>query len=102
MPTPLLVQLERRDDGVAVIRLDNGKVNALSMALLLQLEDAARSLTDDPPGAVVLTGGDRLFAAGADISEFGGPDEAERTGARFRRPPCAGADIPRATIAAVS
>ena len=98
----LLVHLERRDDGVAVVRLDNGKVNALSSALLLQLEDAARSLTDDPAGAVVITGGDKLFAAGADISEFGGPDEAERIGDLFLRALCAVADIPRVTIAAVS
>src|SRR5947207_12372981 len=98
----LLVHLERRDDSVAVVRLDNGKVNALSSALLLQLEDAARSLIDDPPGAVVVTGGDRLFAAGADISEFGGPDEAERIGDLFLRALSAVADIPRVTIAAVS
>src|SRR4051812_17215731 len=98
----LLVQLERRDDGVAVVRLDHPKVNALSMEVLRQLEDAATSLTDDPPGAVVVTGGDRLFAAGADISEFGGPDEAERIGELFLRALCAIADIPRATIAAVS
>ena len=32
--------------------------------------------TADPPGAVVVTGGERIFAAGADISEFGGADEA--------------------------
>src|SRR3954470_848033 len=99
---PLLVQTERRDDGVAVVRLDNPKVNALSMELLKQLEAAADTLTDDPPGAVVVTGGDRLFAAGADISEFGGPDEAARIGDLFLRALCAVADIPRATIAAIS
>lgn len=98
----LLVHVERRADGVAVVRLENGKVNALSTALLRQLEDAARSLTDDPPGAVVVTGGDRVFAAGADISEFGGPEEAERIGGLFLRALNAVADIPRATIAAVS
>jgi enoyl-CoA hydratase len=99
---PLLVQIERRDDDVAVLRLDNPKVNALSMELLRQLETAAATLTDDPPGAVVVTGGDRLFAAGADIAEFGGPDEAERIGDLFLRALGAVADIPRATIAAVS
>ena len=97
-----LVRLERRDDGVAVVRLDNPKVNALSGALLRQLEDVAVDLTDDPPGAVVVTGGDRVFAAGADISEFGGADEAERIGENFLRALGAVADIPRATIAAVS
>jgi enoyl-CoA hydratase len=97
-----LVHVERRVDGVAVVTLDNPKVNALSTALLRQLEDAARALTDDPPGAVVVTGGDRVFAAGADISEFGGPDEANRIGDQFLRSLNAVADIPRATIAAVS
>ena len=64
-----LVQLERRGD-VAVVTLANGKVNALSTAVLGQLEAIARGLADDPSGAVLITGGPRLFAAGADISEF--------------------------------
>jgi enoyl-CoA hydratase len=102
MTSPVLVELERRDDGVAVLRLDNPKVNALSVELLRQLEAVAEGLTADPPGAVVVTGGDRLFAAGADISEFGGPDEAERIGGQFLTALNAVADIPRATIAAVS
>jgi len=97
-----LVQVERRDDGVAVLRLDNPKVNALSMELLRQLQSAAEELTSDPPGAVVVTGGDRVFAAGADISEFGGPKEAERIGGSFLSALNAVADIPRAAIAAVS
>ena len=33
-----VVEVERRDDGVAVIRLDNPKVNALSSEVLSQLE----------------------------------------------------------------
>lgn len=95
------VELERRDDGVAVVRLDNPKVNALSRTLLEELEAAARSLTGDPPGAVVVTGGDRVFAAGADIGEFGGPDEARDIGARFRAALDAVAAIPRCVIAAI-
>ena len=97
-----LVHAERRADGVAVIRLDNPKVNALSTELLRQLEGVAAALSEDPPGAVVVTGGDRLFAAGADISEFGGRVEAERIGATFLRSLNAVAEIPRATIAAIS
>jgi enoyl-CoA hydratase/carnithine racemase len=96
------VHVERRDDGVAIVRLDNPNVNALSTEVLSQLEAAARALTDDPPGAVVVTGGDRVFAAGADISEFGGPAEAERIGGLFLGSLTAVARIPRATIAAVS
>ncbi len=97
-----LVHVERRDDGVAVVRLDNPKVNALSTELLRQLESAAAELTADPPGAVVVTGGDRLFAAGADISEFGGPDEARQVGGSFVRALDAVAAIPRCVVAAVS
>ncbi len=97
-----LVHLHRHDDGVAVLTLDNGKMNALSVALLEQLTDAATQLREDPPGAVVLTGGDRLFAAGAEISEFGGPDEARRIGAAFVAATCALEAIERVTIASIS
>src|SRR5256885_46996 len=78
------ISLERRDDGVALLRLDRPKMNALSTALLEELAAAAHSLTENPPGAVVVWGGERIFAAGADISEFGGPDEARTIGGRFR------------------
>jgi enoyl-CoA hydratase/carnithine racemase len=97
-----LVHLERRDDGVAVVRLDNGKVNALSVALLAELEATATALHDDPPGAVVVTGGDRIFAAGADITEFGGAEEARRVGGAFTRALDAVSAIPRVVIAAIS
>ena len=65
-----LVHLERGDDGVAVVTLAHGKVNALSIALLQRLQEVAEELTADPPGAVVVTGGDLIFAAGAQITEF--------------------------------
>ena len=96
------VELERRADGVAVITLANGKVNALSSAVVAGLRDAARALTDDPPGAVVVTGGEKIFAAGADISEFGGPAEAEPIGVNIHEALDAIAAIPRLVIAAVS
>ena len=97
-----LVLVERRADGVAVITLNNPKVNALSQALLDDLHAAAVDLTANPPGAVVITGGERIFAAGADISEFAGPAEAARIGAGFHRALNAVAAIPRFVIAAVS
>ena len=103
-----LVQVERHDDGVAVVRLDNPKVNALSRALLGQLEAAALDLQATPPGAVVVTGGDRLFAAGAEIPEFMSGDqvlsrdEVLDLGGCFFRALNAVATIPRATIAAIS
>ncbi len=97
-----LVHLDRRDDGVAVIQLDNGKVNSLSTALLGQLRAAIADLEADLPGAVVVRGNDRMFAAGADISEFAGPDEAATIGAAFLDALNALADLPRATVAAVN
>lgn len=100
--TATLVHLERRDDGVAIVRLDNPKVNALSSGLLAQLAQVARSLTTEPPGSVIVTGGERTFAAGADISEFGGPEKAREIGGNFRQALDAVAAIPRPVIAAIA
>jgi enoyl-CoA hydratase/carnithine racemase len=99
---PELLTLDRRDDGVTLITLANGKVNALSTGLLAEIRTAADELRDQPPGAVVITGGDRLLAAGADISEFGGPDEAATIGTAFHEALDAVAAVPRFVIAAVS
>jgi enoyl-CoA hydratase/carnithine racemase len=100
--TDQLVAVERGDDGVAVIRLQNGKVNALSSELLRQLKAIAEDLTANPPGAVIVTGSERFFAAGADITEFKGPEEAKVIGRGFLEALNAVAAIPRMVIAAVS
>lgn len=97
-----LVLCERRADGVAVVTLNNPKVNALSQAVLARLREVAEDLTANPPGAVVITGGERIFAAGADISEFGGTAEGERIGLGFHSALDAVAAIPRFVIAAIS
>jgi enoyl-CoA hydratase/carnithine racemase len=97
-----LVLVERRDDGVAVITLNNPKVNALSQALLAELRAAAEEMLADPPGAVVITGGERIFAAGADISEFGSAEQGRTITTGFHAALNAVADIPRFVIAAVS
>ena len=98
----MFVTLERRDDGVALVRLDRPKMNALSTDVLDRFEAVAKELTADPPGAVVVWGGERIFAAGADISEFGGPDKAREVTERFHRVLDALAAVPRATIAAIN
>src|SRR5580698_8307198 len=95
------VTVERRPDGVALIRLDRPKANALSGAVLAQLHAVASDLQDDPPGAVVLWGGRRIFAAGADIVELG-DSGARAVGEHFAGALGALASIPRATIAAVN
>ena len=96
------VNLERRDDGVALVTLDRPKMNAMSRQLLTELRDVAQSLIDAPPAAVVVWGGERIFAAGAEISEFGGPAEAREIGGLFRDALGAVAAIPRFVIAAVT
>lgn len=99
-----LVQTQRRDDGVAVVTLDHPPLNALSGALLEALAGTAERLGGDPAlKAVVVTGaGERAFAAGADISEFGGPSEAREVAARFHAATLALEKIPRPVIAAVN
>ncbi|MDA3039460.1 MAG: enoyl-CoA hydratase-related protein [Actinomycetota bacterium] len=62
---------ETDHDGVAVIRLDRPKVNALNTQVGHELLAAATEIeTRSDIRAVVLWGGPRFFAAGADISEF--------------------------------
>ena len=60
------------DGAVAVITIDHPPVNALSAALLSELEAEVERLdADDDVRAIVLHGaGERAFVAGADISEF--------------------------------
>ncbi len=102
MEQPELVQLDRQTSGIAILTLANPKVNALSVRLLSELAEHALDLQRNPPGAVIVTGGDRIFAAGADITEFGGRAEAERIGPKFHSALNAIAAIPRMVIAAVS
>jgi len=61
-----------RHDRVALIRLDRPKaLNALCDQLMRELGTALREFDADPAiGAIVLTGSDRAFAAGADIKEM--------------------------------
>ncbi len=97
-----IVLLERRPDGVALLTLNRPKMNALSAALLDWLGDRIRELTEDPPGALVLWGGPRIFAAGADVAEFNDEGGPERAAAQFHLVTGALAGLPRATVAAVN
>jgi enoyl-CoA hydratase/carnithine racemase len=96
------VRTEPHPDGVTLIRLARPPLNALSHALLDELETTARTLAADPTvTAVVVAGSDRAFAAGADITEFGTADDAHRIGTQFLHAFDAVAAIPRPVIAAV-
>jgi enoyl-CoA hydratase len=68
-----------RDGAVATITLDRPPVNAISSQVLAELHHAARDLNNDgTTKAVLLIGGGKHFAAGADIKEISGlaPGEA--------------------------
>ena len=66
-----LVQLAR-DNGVAIITINNPPVNALSPGVPGGISEALDQIAqDDGIKAVVLIGSGRTFVAGADIKEFG-------------------------------
>ena len=67
-----VVTLEIRDDAVAVVRISRPDAkNALNSAVREQLAEHFRALADDARvRAIVLTGGEQCFVAGADIREF--------------------------------
>jgi 3-hydroxyacyl-CoA dehydrogenase len=66
-----LVQFTK-DNGIAVITINNPPVNALSPGVSEGISEALDQIAqDDSVKAVVLIGGGRTFVAGADIKEFG-------------------------------
>lgn len=96
--------LERPAEGVALIRLNRPKaLNALSRALMIELADALETLAeDDSCVCVVLTGNQRAFAAGADITEFEGKTAIDMYKSyRFRQWRTV-KEFPKPLIAAVS
>ena len=97
-----LVTVDWREDNVVILTLNSPKVNALSTEMLERIHYCFTELTMVTAPTIVLTGGERIFAAGADISEFGGPDEARTIGAAFHRALNAVAAHPGFVIAAVS
>jgi len=68
----------RREGGVATIRLDRPKMNALNAQVQDEIAAAAAEVDADPAvRAVVLYGGEKVFAAGADIKEMAEASFAE-------------------------
>jgi enoyl-CoA hydratase/carnithine racemase len=68
------------EDGVGTIRLDRPKMNAINDQLHREVKAVAlQAGADTDVRAVVLYGGERVFAAGADIKEMAGLDAAGMT-----------------------
>lgn len=60
----------RRDESIAVITLDDGKVNVLGPVMLAAINDALDQADSDGAGAVVIAGNHRVFSGGFDLKVF--------------------------------
>jgi enoyl-CoA hydratase/carnithine racemase len=91
--------------GIATIRLDRPKMNALNAQVQDEIAAAAAQVSaDDAVRAVVLYGGERVFAAGADIKEMASMGYAAMAvrSAALQASFTAVADIPKPVVAAVT
>jgi enoyl-CoA hydratase/carnithine racemase len=66
-------------DGIGTIRLNRPKVNALNDQVTEELAAAARAAAAGEVRAVVIYGGERVFAGGADIKDMAEAGYAEMT-----------------------
>jgi enoyl-CoA hydratase/carnithine racemase len=92
-------------DGVGTIRLDRPKMNAISFQVQDELlAAAAEAAKRDDVRAVVVWGGERVFAAGNDVKEMSEKSYVEMVdrGDRLQAPITAIARIPKPVIAAVN
>ncbi len=104
MSAPEFVRLEV-EDGIGTIRLDRPPMNPLS----IQVQEEIRALAAEAGGrrdisAVIVYGGEKVFAAGADIKEMqtmSYPDMVDRSAA-LQSSLTAVARIPKPTVAAIT
>jgi enoyl-CoA hydratase/carnithine racemase len=92
-------------DGVGTIRLDRPKMNAINAQLRTELQAAAEEAGERPDvRAVVLYGGERVFAAGADIKEMEAISYADMLhwGAKLQEAFKVVAKLPKPVVAAVT
>jgi enoyl-CoA hydratase/carnithine racemase len=94
-----------RDEAIATIRLDRPPMNALSAQVQHEIGAAAAQAATDPAiRAVVIYGGEKVFAAGADINEMAGAsyEQIAAISQRLQATFTAIAKIPKPVVAAVS
>ncbi len=75
--------VQRLEGGVVLLRINRPeRRNALNQATLTELAHAARTFDrDEAVGCLVITGDERAFAAGADVTEMDGKGVPEMLGA---------------------
>lgn len=105
MEPPELVGVKTEEDGVEILVLRHPPVNALSTALLDQLDSRVTTIgAGSATRCVVLTGDGQYFSAGADVKEMAllgkskAPEIQARGQALFQRL----AELPCPTIAAIN
>ncbi|HEV2755435.1 MAG TPA: enoyl-CoA hydratase-related protein [Actinomycetota bacterium] len=99
------VNLEVAASGVATLRLDRPKMNALNQQVAQEIDEAVDAASrDDDVRALVVWGGERIFAAGADIKEMADLDAVAmyRYIGRFQQVFTRLEQLPVVTIAAVN
>jgi enoyl-CoA hydratase/carnithine racemase len=92
-------------DGTGTIRLNRPPMNAIDSRMQEELRDAAHQVSaDQAVRAVVLYGGEKVFAAGADVKEFAAMshEDVMRDAERISSSVDAVARIPKPVIAAVT
>ena len=92
------------DRRVGTIRIDKPPMNALSRQIWLDIAAAAQEAAErDDVGALIVSGGPKVFAAGADVKEFPDRDyQSTREYGRVLRSSLAALErLPMVTIAAV-
>jgi enoyl-CoA hydratase/carnithine racemase len=90
---------------VGTVRIDRPPMNALALQVWREIAEVAEEATErDDVRALVVTGGPKVFAAGADIKEFTtwSAQEAPRIGAVLQRSLDRLARVPMVTIAAIN
>ncbi len=92
-------------DGVGTIRLDRPKMNAISLQVQDELRTVAAEATErEDVKAVVLYGGERVFAAGNDVKEMAELSYTDmvRLGGGLQSAVTAVARIPKPVVAAIT
>lgn len=93
------------EDGVGVVRLDRPPVNALNRTVREELAEVAVTLTArEDIRAVVIHGGPKTFAAGADVRELASASHAEMVAWSRRISAGIGAlaSVPKPTVSAIT
>src|SRR6266508_1772662 len=93
------------EGGVATIRLDRPPMNAINEDVTRDLEEAATEAADrEDVGAVVVWGGDKVFAAGADVKMMVdmNPNDVKPMITTLQEVFSMVEEIPKVTIAAIN